>query len=87
MTNKRLTIGKIQLRATDGLILATLAFFSVLAIIFFNRIEGWWILVLKNITVACAYILFNQLSENTTKKFFSIFVSHRQNTTLNFSKN
>ena len=40
MTNKRLTIGKLQLRATDGLILATLTFFTLLAIIFFTRIEG-----------------------------------------------
>ena len=74
MTNKRLTIGKLQLRATDGLILATLALFSFLAIIFFNRVEGWWMLVLKNITVAAAYILFNHLSEHTTKKFWRFFI-------------
>jgi membrane-associated phospholipid phosphatase len=74
MTNKRLTIGKLQLRATDGLILATLTFFSLLAIIFFNRIEGWWILVLKNIAVAVAYILFNRLSEHTRKKFWRFFI-------------
>jgi membrane-associated phospholipid phosphatase len=74
MTNKRLTIGKLQLRATDGLILATLAFFSLLAIIFFNRIEGWWMLVLKNIGVAVAYVFFNQLSEKTTKKFWRFFI-------------
>jgi hypothetical protein len=55
-------------------ILATLAFFSLLAIIFFNRIEGWWMLVLKNIAVAIAYILFNQLSEKTTKKFSRFFL-------------
>ena len=74
MTNKRLTIGKLQLRATDGLILATLTFFSLLAIIFFNRIEGWWILVLKNIVVAVAYILFNRLSEHTSNKFWRFFI-------------
>lgn len=74
MTNKRLTIGKLQLRATDGLILATLAFFSLLAIIFFNRVEGWWMLVLKNVAVAVAYILLNHLSENTTKKFWRFFI-------------
>lgn len=70
MTNKKITIGKLHLGATDGLILATLAFFSLLAIIFFNRIEGWWMLVLKNIAVAVAYILFNRFSEKTTKKFW-----------------
>jgi membrane-associated phospholipid phosphatase len=74
MTNKKLTIGKLQLGATDGLILATLAFFSLLAIIFFNRIEGWWMLVLKNIAVAIAYILFNRFSEKTTKKFWRFFL-------------
>jgi membrane-associated phospholipid phosphatase len=74
MTNKRLTIGKLQLRATDGLILATLVFFSLLAIIFHYRVDGWWILVLKNIAVAIAYILFNQFSEHTAKKFWKFFL-------------
>jgi membrane-associated phospholipid phosphatase len=74
MTNKKFTIGKLQLGATDGLILATLAFFSLLAIIFFNRIEGWWMLVLKNIAVAIAYILFNRFSEKTMKKFWRFFL-------------
>jgi membrane-associated phospholipid phosphatase len=74
MTNKKITIGALQLSATDGLILATLAFFSLLAIIFFNRIEGWWMLVLKNITVAVAYILFNRLSKKTSKKFWRFFL-------------
>jgi hypothetical protein len=74
MTNKRLTIGKLQLRATDGLILATLAFFSLLAIIFCYRIDGWWILILKNIAVAAAYLLFNQFSERATKKFWKFFL-------------
>jgi membrane-associated phospholipid phosphatase len=74
MTNKKITIGKLQLGATDGLILATLAFFSLLAIIFFNRIEGWWMLVLKNIAVAITYILFNRLSEKTAKKFWRFFL-------------
>jgi len=74
MTNKRLTIGKLQLRATDGLILATLAFFSLLAVIFCYRIDGWWILILKNIAVAAAYLLFNQFSDRATKKFWKFFL-------------
>jgi len=74
MTNKRLTIGKLQLRATDGLILATLAFFSLLAVIFCYRIDGWWILILKNIAVAAAYLLFNQFSNRATKKFWKFFL-------------
>jgi membrane-associated phospholipid phosphatase len=74
MTNKRLIIGKLQLRATDGLILATLAFFSLLALIFFYQIEGWWMLVLKNLGVAIAYIAFNNFSEHVTKKFWKFFL-------------
>ena len=74
MTNKRITIGKLQLRATDGLILATLAFFSLLAIIFCYRVDGWWILILKNIAVGVVYILVNQFSEHTVKKFWKFFL-------------
>lgn len=74
MTNKRLAIGKLQLRATDGLILATLGFFSLLTIIFYYRIDGWWMLVLKNVTVAIAYILFNQFSEHAKKKFWKFLL-------------
>jgi membrane-associated phospholipid phosphatase len=70
MTNKKIKIGKLQFGATDGLILAILAFFSILEIIFFNRVEGWWVLVLKNIAVAFAYVLINRFSEKTPKKFW-----------------
>jgi membrane-associated phospholipid phosphatase len=74
MTNKKISIGKLQFGATDGLILATLAFFSLLAIIFFNQVDGWWMLVLKNIGVAIAYILFNRFSEKARKKFWRFFL-------------
>jgi hypothetical protein len=69
-----LIIGKLKLRATDGLILATLGFFSLLALIFFWRVEGWWLLILKNLTVAVVYILFNYYSEKATKKFWKFFL-------------
>lgn len=74
MTDKRFTIGKLQLRATDGLILIALTFFSALAIIFYPRVEGWWLLVLKNLTVATLYIAFNYFSESTKKKFWKFFL-------------
>ncbi len=70
MTNKKIKIGKLQFGATDGLILAILAFFSMLAIIFFNRVEGWWLLVLKNVVVAIAYVIINKFSEKTPNKFW-----------------
>lgn len=74
MTNKQLIIGKLKLRATDGLILAILGFFSLLALIFFWRVEGWWLLILKNLAVAVVYILFNHFSEKATKKFWKFFM-------------
>lgn len=74
MTDKRLTIGKLRLYATDGLILTTLAFFSLLAIVFYYQINGWRILVIKNLAVAVVYILINQFSEHATKKFWKFFL-------------
>jgi membrane-associated phospholipid phosphatase len=74
MTDKRLKIGNFHLRATDGLILSTLTFFSLLAIVFCNRVDGWWVLVLKNIAVAGVYLAFNLFSENAAKKFWKFFL-------------
>jgi membrane-associated phospholipid phosphatase len=74
MTNKRITIGSIQLGATDGLILVTLGFFSVLAVVFLSRIEGWWLLILKNLAVAAAYLVFNRFSEKMPIKFWKFFL-------------
>jgi len=74
MTNKSLRIGTIRLLATDGLILATLALFTILAIVFFQRVEGWWMLVLKNIGVAILYLLFNEFSQKANKKFWKFFL-------------
>jgi membrane-associated phospholipid phosphatase len=74
MTNKELKIGNIRLKATDGLILATLAFFSLIAIIFCYKVEGWWLLVLKNILVGVVYIAFNRFSEKANKKFLKFFL-------------
>ncbi|MBI3004013.1 MAG: phosphatase PAP2 family protein [Ignavibacteriales bacterium] len=72
MTSKILSIGRIQLRATDGLILATLAFFTVLSVLF--MVEGWVMLVLKNVAVAAAYVVFNAFSERVQHKFWRFFV-------------
>ncbi len=74
MTNKELAIGSIRLKATDGLILATLTFFSLLAIIFYYKVEDWWILVIKNIGVGFLYILFNQFSGKAKQKFLKFFL-------------
>jgi len=74
MTNARLAIGKLQLRATDGLILATLLLFSTLALVFFPRVEGWWMLIAKNIAVAAIYLGCIHFSERMTKKFWKFFL-------------
>ena len=74
MTNARLTIGTLQLRATDGLILATLLFFSALALIFFPRVDGWSMLIVKNIAVALLYLVCIHFSDRVTKKFWKFFL-------------
>lgn len=74
MTTKEVTIGSIKLKATDGLILGTLLLFSFLSVAFFWRVEEWWLVVLKNLLVAVAYIAFNQLSRNVSKKFWRFFL-------------
>jgi hypothetical protein len=74
MTNRTLRIGNVQLTATDGLILATLTFFSILALVFFQRVNGWWILVLKNVAVGVAYVGFIHFSRKANKKFLKFFL-------------
>jgi membrane-associated phospholipid phosphatase len=74
MTDKTYQFAGIRLRATDGLILFTLAFFSVLAILFSPSVQGWWMLILKNIGVGVVYIGLVVASEKTTKKFLRFFL-------------
>ena len=74
MTDKTLQIGKLKLRATDGLILFTLAFFSILAILFHGSVQGWWVLVLKNAAAAAVYLAVVLLSDRATKKFTRFFL-------------
>lgn len=74
MTSKTLQIGKLHLQATDGLILATLALFSALALAFFGSVEHWWLLILKNFLVAGIYIGFIYFSQNVTHKVLRFFL-------------
>jgi len=74
MDDKRFTIGRLQIRATDGLILTTLAFLSLLTFLSGRRVEHGLILVLKNIGVASAYILFIYFSERTNPKFWKFMI-------------
>ncbi len=74
MTNRTLKIAGLTLRATDGLILFTLAFFSALAFFFFPRVEGWWFLVLKNVGAAVGFLVVVWLSDRATQKFLRFFL-------------
>jgi hypothetical protein len=74
MTNKTLTLFGFTLRATDALILFVLAFFSALALIFHGTVEGWWLLVLKNLAAAAGYLIVVWLSGRATKKFLRFFL-------------
>ena len=74
MTNKTLTLFGFTLRATDALILFILAFFSALALIFHGTVEGWWLLVLKNLAAAVGYLVVVWLSGRATKKFLRFFL-------------
>ncbi len=74
MTARTLRIGPVRLQATDGLILSTLAFFTLLALLFYFKVEGWWMLALKNIGVAVLYIGCISLSQRITHRFWRFFV-------------
>ena len=56
------------LLATDAIVLATLAFFTLLTLVFCGRIDGWGILVLKNLAVGAAYLAFQQFAAKTPSK-------------------
>ena len=69
MTDKTLTIAGLRLRATDGLVLFTLSLFSLLALLFSPSIQGWWMLIIKNIGTGAGYLALVFASEKMTRKF------------------
>ncbi len=74
MTDKTIQISNFRLRATDGLILFTLSFFSLLALLFSPSVEGWGLLILKNIGTALGYLLVVYLSQRANTKFLRFFL-------------
>lgn len=72
MTDKTIQIAKLSLRAADGLILLSLTLFSVLALL--GQVEGWWMLVLKNLAAALVYLLVVFLSQRATTRFLFLFL-------------
>jgi membrane-associated phospholipid phosphatase len=55
--------GARRVRATDVVILATLAILSLLAIAFHGRVQGWQSLVLRNLAVAAGYVTLVTLAD------------------------
>jgi membrane-associated phospholipid phosphatase len=74
MTDKTLQIAGFRLRATDALILFTLFFFSLLALLFYPSVQGWWMLILKNLGVGALYLAIVAASDKMTKKFPRFFL-------------
>jgi len=72
MTDKTIKIAKLSLRATDGLVLFTLALFSALALL--GQVEGWWMLVLKNLAAALVYLLVVFLSQRARTRLLYLFL-------------
>ena len=68
MTSNQTRFRCVPLQATDVIILATLGLFTVLTLGFCQRIDGWNLLVLKNIAVAAAYVFCQQLAARTRSK-------------------
>ncbi len=56
------------LSATDAIILATLALFTALALLFPARVTGWAALVGNNLAVTVAYLLFAALARRARRK-------------------
>jgi hypothetical protein len=74
MTEKTFAIGKLRFRATDVLILSAFVFFTLLAVLFRNRVEGWRILALKNTGMAVLYIALNAFSDRSGNGFGKFFL-------------
>jgi hypothetical protein len=74
IVGRRLIIGKLELQATDALILFTLMFFSLLAVTFAPRVAEWWMLVAKNVGVALLYVVFVVATQKVTHRFWRLFL-------------
>lgn len=66
---RRLILGKVDLQVTDALILLALALFSILAVAFFPRVEGWYFLILKNCSVAILVLVSAYFTPRIQRRF------------------
>jgi len=72
--DRQLLVGKLAFRATDGLVLVTLAFITLLTLLFHRRVEGWGLLALKNIGAALVYLAALYFGERFTNKIRRFFL-------------
>lgn len=67
-------IGRLELQATDGLILLALTAFSLLALLFFPSVPGWPLLILKNAVVAVVFLGAVYATPRIRNRVFRFFV-------------
>jgi len=60
-------------KAADGILLATLAFITIMAIVFNHRVEGWKVLTLKNLGAGAAYLAAVALSRRSSEPIRRFF--------------
>ncbi len=68
MAKQESIVHRLNLRATDVLILSTLAFFSLLTLGFQSRVEGWLPLLQRNLLVMATYAVFVQMARRVPGK-------------------
>ncbi len=74
IVGRRLIVGRFEIQATDALILGTLMFFSLLALLFWPRVDGWLFLVLKNLGVAVLYLASMVATQRVSHRFWRFFL-------------
>ncbi len=84
IVGRRLIIKNIELQIADAIILGSLLLFSLLALLFFNQVDGWGILILKNIGVSAA-VLISAYFTPRVKHRFGKFLLRTATITLSYA--
>src|SRR5450759_1997833 len=80
----RLVLGRVELRAADGVILASLAVFSLLAVGGKAAVEGWPLLVARNLCV-CAAVLISAAVTPRIRRPLLAFLLRTATVTLSYA--
>jgi hypothetical protein len=65
--------GWLELRAADGVILASLATFSLLAVIGRKAVEGWPLLVARNLAIFAAVLISAAVTPRVRRPILALF--------------